>query len=276
MVLLLRYFLGWLIGMARARQDLILEKLALRQQVLALPAKRPRHRLGTLDKLFWVMLRRAWSGWRGRSSWSRPRPWCVGTESASDCTGPRRGRVMGRRPLRKELRDLVFRMVAENPTWGAPRIHGELLKLGFKVSERAISRWVRRARRDPDPVRRWLVFLHNHRDAIAAMDCFTVLTFTFGVLYCFFIIGHDRRRILHCNVTRNPQALCPATALSMGVPGAGASIPNLRPGREVQCRCCGDRKDTGKPAAPDGLLQSVAERGCRALGWQYAGSFWTT
>jgi hypothetical protein len=97
-------------------------------------------------------------------------------------------------------------MVAENATWGAPRIHGELLKLGFDVSERSVSRWIRRAPRDPDPVKRWLAFLRNHRAAVAAMDFFTVPTLTFGVLYCFFVMGHDRRKILHFNVTRNPNA----------------------------------------------------------------------
>jgi hypothetical protein len=94
-------------------------------------------------------------------------------------------------------------MVAENPTWGAPRIHGERLKLGFDVSERSVSRWIHRALRNPDPLRRWLTFLRNHREAIAEMDFFTVPTLTFGVLYCFFVIGHDRRKILHFNVTRN-------------------------------------------------------------------------
>lgn len=73
--------------------------------------------------------------------------------------------------------------------------------LGFDVSERTISRWMRRAPRDPEPSRRWLAFLRNHREAIAAMDFFTVPTITFRVLYCFFIIGHGRRRILHFNVT---------------------------------------------------------------------------
>jgi hypothetical protein len=98
-------------------------------------------------------------------------------------------------------------MVAENPTWGAPRIHGELLKLRFDVSERSVSRWMRRASRDPDPVKRWLTFLRNHREAIAAMDFFTVPTLTFGALCCFFVIGHTRRKILQFNVTRNPNAL---------------------------------------------------------------------
>jgi transposase InsO family protein len=98
-------------------------------------------------------------------------------------------------------------MVVENPTWGAPRIHGELLMLGFDISERTISRWMKRAPRDPERAKRWLTFLRNHREAIAAMDFFTVPTIWFRVLYCFFAISHDRRRILHFNVTKHPASL---------------------------------------------------------------------
>src|SRR5207249_1178207 len=111
---------------------------------------------------------------------------------------------LGRGAISQEVRDLIFQMVAENPTWGAPRIHGELLMLGFEVSERSVSRWMKRAPRDPQPAQRWRAFLANHREAIAAMDFFTVPTVTFGVLYCFFVISYDRRRILHFNVTRHP------------------------------------------------------------------------
>lgn len=107
--------------------------------------------------------------------------------------------------MSKEVRALIFRMIIENPTWGAPRIHGELLKLGFLLSEITVSRWLQRVPRTPD--QRWLTFLRNHREAIAAMDFFTVPTLTFGVLYCFFVIGHDRRKILRFNVTRNPNTL---------------------------------------------------------------------
>jgi hypothetical protein len=95
-------------------------------------------------------------------------------------------------------------MVSDNPTWGGPRIHGELLMFVFDVSERTISRWMKRASRDANPPKRWLAFLRNHREAIAAMDFFTVPTVTFRVLYCFFVISHDRRQILHFNVTRHP------------------------------------------------------------------------
>ena len=115
----------------------------------------------------------------------------------------RRVRV-GRRPTSKELRALIFKIVAENPSWGAPRIHGELKMLGFDISERTVLRWMRKAPRNPEPARRWAAFLSNHREAIAAMDFFSVPTLTFGVLYCFFVIAHKRRRVLHINVTRHP------------------------------------------------------------------------
>jgi hypothetical protein len=107
----------------------------------------------------------------------------------------------------KEIRALIVRMAAENPMWGAPRIHGELLKLGFHVSEPTVSRWLRHMPRTPDPAQRWLTFLWNHRQAIAAMDFFTVPTITFGVLYCFFVIGHDRRK--DSALQRDPQSECP-------------------------------------------------------------------
>ena len=119
----------------------------------------------------------------------------------------------GRKPVSKEIRALIFQMVAENPTWGASRIHGEMLMLGFDLSEPTVSRWMRKAPRPPDLSKRWLTFLRSHREAIAAMDFFTVPTLTFGVLYCFFILGHDRRRILHHNVTRNPNGLLVALQL---------------------------------------------------------------
>ena len=204
------HLLGWILSVFRSREDLVLENLALRQQLLALHAKRPRSRLGSIDKLFWVALRSLWTGWKKSLIVVQPETvvrWHRAGFRLYWTWLSRTRRVVGRKPLTKELRELIFRIVAENPTWGAPRIHGELLKLGFEISERTVSRWVKRATRSPDPVRCWLVFLRNHRGAITAMDFFTVPTLTFGVLYCFFVIGHDRRKILHCNVTRQPTAL---------------------------------------------------------------------
>jgi putative transposase len=93
---------------------------------------------------------------------------------------------VGRKCVSKELRELTFHIVAENRTWGAPWIHGELKMLGFDISERTVLRWRRKAPRSPEPAKRWTAFLSNHREAIAAMDFFTVPTLAFGVLYCFF------------------------------------------------------------------------------------------
>jgi putative transposase len=210
MIVSLRHFLGWMVSAFRTREDLVLENLALRQQLLALHAQRPRRRLTALHKLFWVALKTFWSGWRKPLVLVTPRTvvnWHREGFRFYWAWVSRVRRVGGRKQVSKEVRALILRMVAENPTWGAPHIHGELLKLGFDLSERSVSRWMRRAPRDPDVVKRWLTFLRNHREAIAAMDFFTVPTLTFGVLYCFFVIGHDRRKILHFNVTRNPNSL---------------------------------------------------------------------
>ena len=97
-------------------------------------------------------------------------------------------------------------MAEENAGWGAPKIHGEILKLGFVVSERTVARYLRRIRSRGDPAKRWLAFLQNHREVIVAFDFFTVPTITFKLLYCFFVIEHGRRKVLHFNVTRHPTA----------------------------------------------------------------------
>jgi len=191
----------------RSRRKLLLENLALRQQLAVLKRRQDRPTLLPFDKLFWMLACRFWSEWKKSLlvvtpetvvRWHR-----AGFRLYWSLISKARKRV-GRKKLSTDVRELIFRMVAENPTWGAPRIHGELLMLGFDVSERTISRWMKRAPRDPQPAQRWRAFLANHREAIAAMDFFTVPTITFGVLYCFFVISHDRRRILHFNLTKHP------------------------------------------------------------------------
>ena len=104
------------------------------------------------------------------------------------------------------IRDLIRQLAEENPDWGAPKIHGELQKLGFAVSERTVARYLRCLQPRGDARKRWLAFIENHREAIVAFDFFTVPTLTFRVLYCFFVIEHERRRILHFNITRHPTA----------------------------------------------------------------------
>ena len=168
----LRNFIGWIVSALGSRKDLILENLALRQQLLSLHTKRPRRRLSAMHKLFWVVLRWHWSGWKAPLILVRPRTvveWHRAGFRLYWKWLSRARQVGGRRPVSKEVRALIFRMAAENPTWGAPRIHGELLKLGFNLSEPTVSRWLRRAPRGPEVGKRWLTFLRNHREAIAAI-----------------------------------------------------------------------------------------------------------
>ena len=211
---MVRLVLGSLRRSFLSRGDLLLENLALRQQLLVLKRRNKRPRLNGLDRLFWIVAKRLWSRWKDTLVVVTPETvvrwhhagfrlywwWC--SHHRGTC---------GRKPLPKETRKLIFRMVAENPTWGAPRIHRELTKLGFDLSERTVSRWVRRAPGNPEPAQRWKTFLQNHREVIAAMDFFTVSTLWFGMLYCFFVIAHDRRRILYFNV---PWASDPAEHIS--------------------------------------------------------------
>jgi putative transposase len=199
--------LGIFLRLFCSRRTLLLENLALRQQLVVLKRRRPRPRLSSFDRLFWIVARRFWSVWKQSLIIVTPETvirWHRAGFRLYWSLISRVRRQVGRRMTPKEVRDLIFRMVAENPTWGAPRIHGELLMLGFDIAERTVSRWMKRAPKTPDPARRWLAFLHNHREAIVAMDFFTIPTVTFRVLHCFIIIGHDRRRILHFNVTSHP------------------------------------------------------------------------
>ena len=206
--------IGLLVGsflrLFRSRRRLLLENLVLRQQLATLKRRHRRARLDLVDKLFWVAVRRFWSGWKQALIVVTPETvvrWHRAGFRLYWRLISRVRKATGRRPTPKEVRELIFRMVAENPTWGAPRIHGELLMLGFDFSERTISRWMKRAPQDPERAKRWLAFLRNHREAIAAMDFFTIPMVTFRVLYCFFVLSHDRRRILHFNVTKHPTSL---------------------------------------------------------------------
>src|SRR5271169_1809671 len=110
----------------------------------------------------------------------------------------------GRPQIHTELRVLIRRMSVENPLWGAPRIHGELLKLGFKLAQSSVAKYM--VKRQGSPSQGWRTFLHNHTPDIAAMDLFVVPTIGFDLLYAFIIIRLDRRELAWINVTTNPTA----------------------------------------------------------------------
>jgi hypothetical protein len=206
----------------RSRHDTAIEILALRQQISVLKRKRPRPRLHQLDRLFWTILRRVWSRWAAVLVVVKPET-VVGWHRAGFQLFWRwRSRARGGRPrTTAEIRALIQRMAHDNLNWGAPKIHGELKKLGFEVSERTVARYLRGVRRRGDPGRRWLAFLQNHREVIVAFDFFTVPTLTFKLLYCFFVIEHGRRRVLHFRVTQHPTAEWVVQQLRETFPEAG-------------------------------------------------------
>jgi len=110
----------------------------------------------------------------------------------------------GRPRIGKEVRDLIRRMSFENPLWGAPKIHGELLKLGIAVAQSTVSQYMV-PRRDR-PLQTWMSFLRNHAEGIASIDLFVVPTIAFEQLFAFLVLGHGRRQLLWFAVTRNPTA----------------------------------------------------------------------
>src|SRR5271168_2536953 len=108
----------------------------------------------------------------------------------------------GRPRIDREIRDLIRRMSRENPLWGAPRIHGELLMLGIEVAESTVARYMTKRQRPPS--QGWKTFLRNHADGIASLDLFVVRTISFKLLYGLVIVRHARRRLVTISVTANP------------------------------------------------------------------------
>ena len=196
--------------------------LALRQQLAVLKRKWPRPALSHADRIFWVLLRRLWPRWSDALVIVKPETVVGWHRTAFRVYWRWRSRTdTGRPKVAGEIRSVIRRMAAENAGWGAPKIHGELRNLGFVVSERTVGRYLRRLRRRADPAKRWLAFLNNHREAIVAFDFFTIPTVTFQLLYCFFVIEHSRRRILHFNVTARPTSAWVVQQLRMTFPEVG-------------------------------------------------------
>src|SRR5215510_15980378 len=127
----------------------------------------------------------------------------------------------GRPKIDRGLRDLIQRMSSENPKWGASRIHGELLMLGFEVAQSTVSKYMVRGR---SPSQSWKTFFRNHAQAIAAIDLFVVPTLTFERLFAFLVLGHGRRQLLWFEVTRHPTAAWLARQITEASPGAPAYL----------------------------------------------------
>jgi transposase InsO family protein len=241
----------------RSRAALQLEILALRHQLGVLHRSVKRPKLTTSDRLLWAWLCRVWPDWRSALVIVKPETviaWHRAGFRLFWTWTSRRGRP-GRPAVPHEVRELIRRMSRENPLWGAPRIHGELLKLGIDVGETSVSKYMRRRRRPPSQT--WGTFLKNHLTTTVSVDFFTVPTIRFQVLYVFLVLAHDRRRILHVGVTAHPTAAWTAQQLREAFPWDAASRYLLRDrdgifGRDFvdQVAALGLSELLGTPGAP--------------------------
>jgi hypothetical protein len=191
----------------RFRLEVATEVLALRHQLAVLQRATPkRPRLRPIDRLVWVLLSSVWPNWRRAIQIVTPATvvrWHR-RAFAAYWRWTSRPRRVGGPALAPDLRALVRQMREANPLWGAPRIHGELQKLGIEVAQATVAKYLGR-RRDP-PSQSWRTFLTNHVSQLASIDFFTVPTATFRALFVFVVPSHDRRRIVHVNVTAHPTA----------------------------------------------------------------------
>src|SRR5215813_12859173 len=187
---------------------LAVENAALRLQLDAFRRKRKRPVLTSFDRLFWITLSLLWKGWRAPLIYVRADTVIRWQRERFRRFWARISRVKQRRRGRpvipSEIRRLIERMVAANPLWRAPRIHGELQMLGVRISERTVSRILRTLRRPPTQT--WKTFLHNHIGQMVSIDFLTVPTATMRVLFVFIVLEHRRRQGLHFNVAEHPTA----------------------------------------------------------------------
>src|SRR5262245_37796466 len=206
MITLLLHLLRLFPFLLGGHRQLALENLALRQQLAVYKRAAPRPRLRLADRLFWAGLARFWTGWRQALvivspdtvlRWQRRHFREYWTQLSRRSTG-------GRPRIDTGIAALVRKMAAANPLWGAPRIHGELQKLGIDIAERSVSRLM--PTRRPKPSQTWRTFLANHIADLVSIDFFTVPTARLRVLFVLVVLAHHRRRGVHFNVTEHPTA----------------------------------------------------------------------
>lgn len=195
---------GTLRSLVRLHHELVLENLALRQQLAVLKQRYPRPRLQASDRFFWVFLSKVWSNWKDSLHLVHPATVVRWHRQSFKYYWRWKSRGRGGPRIDPEVRILIRQMCQANPLWGAPRIHAELLMLGFDLSEAAVSKNMIRHRSPPS--QSWRTFLQNHMRETVSLDFFTVPTETFKFLFAFLVLSNDRRQILHFNVTEHPTA----------------------------------------------------------------------
>ena len=204
MVALVSTIFPWFAWRFHSRAELELEFIALRHQVAVLNRKRSvRMRLCAIDRMLWVWLYRVWPRCLDAMVLVKPATVVQWHRQGFRLYWRWRSRS-GRRPIARETRELIREMCLANTLWGAPRIHGEFLKLGIKVSQATVAKYMLRRPHSPSPT--WRTFLRNHALGSAAIDMFIVPSATFRLLFVMLILAHDRRKIVRFDVTEHPTA----------------------------------------------------------------------
>jgi transposase InsO family protein len=222
MIVILHTLWLFVADLIKSRSRLEAENLFLRHQLnIALRRAPSRIRLGDSDRALLVLMTRLWPSLVDLAQVVQPETilrWHrIGFRAFWRWKSKNRA---GRPKVDPELRDLIRKMSGENPLWGAPRIHGELLMLGFEVAQSTVSKYMMRGRNPPS--QSWKTFLRNHADAIAAIDMCVVPTVTFELLFAFLVLGHGRRQLLWFEVTRHPTAEWLARQITEAFPWASA------------------------------------------------------
>jgi transposase InsO family protein len=211
----------FVVDLFKSRRRLEAENLFLRHQLsIALRRASPRLRLRGSDRALLVWMTRLWPSLLGAAQVVQPETILRWHRAGFTAFWRWKSRKRAGRPkIDRELRDLIRRMSKKNPRWGASRIHGELLMLGFEVAQSTVSKYMVQG---GSPSQGWKAFLRNHAPAIVAIDLFVVPTLTFERLFAFLVLGHGRRQLLWFEVTRHPTAEWLARQITEAFPWASA------------------------------------------------------
>jgi transposase InsO family protein len=218
MIALLCFLLAVLASPFKSKSRLEAENAVLRHQLIVLRRKlRGRIRLTNSDRWFFIQLYRWFPSVLKAITIIQPETLVRWHRAGFLSYWRWKSRSLGGRPqIGTDLRALIRRMSIENPLWGAPRIHGELLKLGFELAQSSVAKYM--VKRCGPPGQGWHTFLRNHAPHIAAMDLFVVPTIGFDLLYAFVIVRLDRRDLVWVNVTTNPTAEWIASQITEAFP----------------------------------------------------------
>ncbi len=187
----------------KSKTTLQMENLLLRKQIEILMRRQKRPRVNNRDRIWMVLISMVCSQWQKAFMIFKPETLIRWHRSGFKLFWRwKSGKNRGRKPIDKDLKYLIRRMAKENPLWGAPRIHGELVKLGFNVSQSTVSSYMPKKKKQSSQT--WITFLHNHLKETVSIDFFTVPTWSYSILYVFLILSHNRRKIIHYNMTKSP------------------------------------------------------------------------